>query len=402
MEMKRKHTPADEGPLPIETNACGAKGKTRKRDAENAHANAGDGNDENGENDDEDHEAACGDDAPLAVAKQPLAKPRPRMRNPGNLLLDLSTMEPHPPPTHGGKKVDYANVCSRVTDFLYVGGAVVAAKHETLLGHGITHIINCAGTVTPDFFPHLFSYYHLRLRDHATQDIHRHFYNIFHFIDAAREANGKVFVHCVKGISRSPTMAIAYLMAREQLGLYPALERVRASRPVIDPNAGFIFQLNEWDSLRQQARKQVTIFRIESSFSDDDDVDDESHPLIVGPMTPQQLVSISPEVATVLDEHHESCFVVLSMDTNYCSLWCGRDVSDSLVASGRAAMRLLQTYEAFPPTFEVVLSGHEPATFWSVVAPEAEVRVRDHNDDDDGAATRDDRPSSSSSCLTHA
>ncbi|EQC39372.1 hypothetical protein SDRG_03574 [Saprolegnia diclina VS20] len=399
MEMKRKHTTANEGPLPVEACACGVKGKTRKRDAENTHANAGDGNDsENDDDDANENDAERGDDgaaAPLVVAQQPLTKPRPRMRNPGNLLLDLSTMEPHPSPTHSGKKIDYANVCSRVTDFLYVGGAVVAAKHETLLGHGITHIINCAGTVTPDYFPHLFSYYHLRLRDHATQDIHRHFYNVFHFIDAAREANGKVFVHCVKGISRSPTMAIAYLMAREQLGLYPALERVRASRPVIDPNAGFIFQLNEWDSLRQQARKQVTIFRIEASFSDDDDgADDESHPLIIGPMTPQQLVSISPEVATVLDEHHESCFVVLSMDTNYCSLWCGRDVSDSLVASGRAAMRLLQTYEAFPLTFEVVQSGRESATFWSVVAPEADVGVRD----DDGAATRgDDRPSS---CLS--
>ncbi|OQR97609.1 hypothetical protein ACHHYP_10215 [Achlya hypogyna] len=367
MEMKRKEAPAC-----VETMACPSSSKTKSRkrhDAVKAHEN--DASDDDGASDE--------DEVPVEAAPPPLAvkPPKTRLRNPGNLLLDLSQMEPHPSPTHG-KKMDYAGVCSQVTDFLFVGGAVVAAKHETLLAHGITHIINCAATVTPDYFPHLFSYYHLRLRDHATQDIHRHFYNIFHFIDKAREANGKVFVHCVKGISRSPTMAIAYLMAREHLGLYPALERVRSSRPVIDPNAGFIFQLNEWDSLRQQARKQLTIFRIEASR--DPEFGSSRYPLIVGPITPHQLFAISPEVSTVLDEHHESCFVVLSMETNYCSLWCGRDVSDELVDSGRTAMRLLQTYESFPETFDVVQSGQEPDVFWSVVAPSDPSRSRAKDD----------------------
>jgi hypothetical protein len=127
-----------------------------------------------------------------------------RVRNPGNLLLDLSQIvdtsssssastNPHASAVYPKiSKTDYASVCSQVTDFLFVGGAVVAARQEILLAHGITHIINCAASVTPSFFPHLFSYYHLRLRDHASQDIHRYFYNIFHFIDRARTTNGKV------------------------------------------------------------------------------------------------------------------------------------------------------------------------------------------------------------------
>ncbi|OQS05380.1 hypothetical protein THRCLA_02481 [Thraustotheca clavata] len=301
-----------------------------------------------------------------------------RTRNPGNLLLDLSQMETNTPLCHT-KKIDYANECSQVTEFLYVGGAIVAAKQELLLAHGITHIINCAATVTPDFFPHLFSYYRLPLRDHATQDIHRHFYTIFQFIDKAREENGKVFVHCVKGISRSPAMAIAYLMARERLSLYPALERVRASRPVIDPNAGFIFQLNEWDALRQQARKQVTVFRIERS----DDVDSSStkNPLIIGPIMPQKICSISPEIPTVSihEDHQSCCFVVLSMETNYCSVWCGRNVSDELIDSARTAMRLLQTYEAYPDSFDVIMSGHEPDSFWTVLVPESQTTSTNKN-----------------------
>ncbi|RHY59503.1 hypothetical protein DYB34_001160 [Aphanomyces astaci] len=219
---------------------------------------------------------------------------RARNRNPGNLILDLSQMTPMQSPT---KAADCTNVCSQVTDFLFVGGAVVASQRDVLERHGITHVINCAATITPNYFPHVFDYYRLRLRDHATQDIHQHFYNIFQFIDTARARHGKVFIHCVKGISRSPAMAIAYLMAREQLGLYPALELVRSSRPVIDPNAGFIFQLNEWDSLRQLHCKQPsTIFRVE--MSQEDDVDGETssgrfYPLIIGPVPSDHLMASS-------------------------------------------------------------------------------------------------------------
>ncbi|RHY28484.1 hypothetical protein DYB32_005942 [Aphanomyces invadans] len=196
------------------------------------------------------------------------------------------------------KTMDFTNVCSQVTDFLFVGGASVASQRDVLEQHGITHVINCAATVTPNYFPHVFDYYRLRLRDHATQDIHQHFYSIFQFIDMARSRHGKVFIHCVKGISRSPAMAIAYLMAREQLGLYPALELVRSSRPVIDPNAGFIFQLNEWDSLRRLHTKQpITLFRVDMSRGDVDGVPDvplPDYPLIIGPVQADHLVASSP------------------------------------------------------------------------------------------------------------
>ncbi|KAG9415187.1 hypothetical protein AC1031_008628 [Aphanomyces cochlioides] len=293
---------------------------------------------------------------------------RARNRNPGNLLLDLSQMSPIPSPKH--TKSDYANVCSQVTDFLFVGGAVVAAQREVLEGHGITHVINCAASVTPNFFPRDFDYFNLRLRDHATQDIHQHFYNIFQFIDAARADHGKVFIHCVKGISRSPTMAIAYLMAREHLSLYPALELVRASRPVIDPNAGFIFQLSEWDAARQNTRKQVKVFRVAMAASDAD-LSASRYPLIIGPIQPDQLIaSRNPTQEQIHDEHATSCFVICSIEAKYCTLWCGRDASDELVETGKQAVRLLQTYEGFPDTFDIVWSGQEPSAFWSVLAPE--------------------------------
>ena len=85
-------------------------------------------------------------------------------------------------------------------------------------------------------------------------------------------------------------MASAYLMAREHLGLYPALELVRASRPAIDPNAGFIFQLSEWDAARQNTRKQVKVFRV-AMATNDSDLSASRYPLIIGPIQPDQLIA---------------------------------------------------------------------------------------------------------------
>ena len=69
---------------------------------------------------------------------------------------------------------------------------------------------------------------------------------------------GKVFVHCVKGISRSPAICVAYLLWRNQSwSLQKALQIVKKSRPIINPNPGFMFQWMEWQQqLAQQYREQ--------------------------------------------------------------------------------------------------------------------------------------------------
>ena len=53
---------------------------------------------------------------------------------------------------------------------------------------------------------------------------------------------GKVFVHCYKGVSRSATIVIAYLMLKCNIDLEDAVKMIRAKRK-IHPNDGFIRQL---------------------------------------------------------------------------------------------------------------------------------------------------------------
>lgn len=297
-------------------------------------------------------------------------------RNPGNLSLDLSQMEqptfdPSAPGASGGaclRRNDSAAICSRVTDFLYVGGASAAKDREALLQVGVTHIINCAANVAPDFFPNDFLYYNIRLRDHSSQDIARHFYNVFDFIEKARRRGGRVFVHCVKGISRSPTMAIAYLMWYKRIGMYKALDFIRQARPVVDPNAGFIFQLTEWEHLHCAGSIQfqrTIVFRIEvsreSSSGNGNGSRAAEKPLLVGPLT-----AIGEDFfRNPTKEMSKLSFILACAD--YMFVWCGAEASDVQVEASQHALALLQLYEAFPEKYEIVYHGQESSAFWGLV-----------------------------------
>lgn len=96
---------------------------------------------------------------------------------------------------------------------------MVAENKSALEKEGITHILNCAGTVCTPAFPGEYEYRVLYLADGPNQDMASLFYEVLDWVEAARQKNGHVFVHCEKGISRSSTMAICYLVRYHSLVL---------------------------------------------------------------------------------------------------------------------------------------------------------------------------------------
>ena len=66
--------------------------------------------------------------------------------------------------------------------------------------------------------------------------------------DSVKKSNGRVFVHCQAGISRSATICLAYLMRTNRVKLDEAFEFVKQRRSIISPNFSFMGQLLQFES----------------------------------------------------------------------------------------------------------------------------------------------------------
>jgi len=83
------------------------------------------------------------------------------------------------------------------------------------------------------------NYLNMLIMDENSQDItNEQFQTMFDFIDKSLEKNESIVVHCEKGVSRSPTIVIAYLMYKfnyDYLQAYYKVAKIRCIRP----NDGF-------------------------------------------------------------------------------------------------------------------------------------------------------------------
>ena len=59
----------------------------------------------------------------------------------------------------------------------------------------------------------------------------------------------KIYIHCSCGISRSPTIVIAYLMWKTHSSFTQAYNFVQKRRNCIEPNIGFITKLKKFDNI---------------------------------------------------------------------------------------------------------------------------------------------------------
>ncbi|KAK9903899.1 hypothetical protein M0R45_000870 [Rubus argutus] len=64
--------------------------------------------------------------------------------------------------------------CSRIADHIYLGSDAVAKNREVLRHNGITHVLNCVGFVSPEYFKNDLVYKTLWLKDSPSEDITKH------------------------------------------------------------------------------------------------------------------------------------------------------------------------------------------------------------------------------------
>lgn len=151
---------------------------------------------------------------------------------------------------------------AEITDFLYLGGLAAARMEDVLTKKGITCVINAA-VEAPDVNYKSIKTTKIKLEDNATCNIGVHFDLVADKIDKVQRERGKVFVHCMAGVSRSATLVLAYLMKYHRMKLIDAHTYVKKRRPLIRPNPGF------WKHLVDYERKlfhKNSIDMVESKF----------------------------------------------------------------------------------------------------------------------------------------
>ena len=137
---------------------------------------------------------------------------------------------------------------SEIISNLWVGNLDLTYDLEFLRSARITHIITVLESQhgTHAMAVLKVQQMSLRLADYEDAPIYDTFLPACEFIDAALSSGGAVFVHCLMGISRSPTIVAAYLIWKRGIGVEEALQILRDARQIVEPNEGFLLSLRQW------------------------------------------------------------------------------------------------------------------------------------------------------------
>ena len=171
---------------------------------------------------------------------------------------------------------------SQITDTIFLSNFGVASSRKVLQRLGITHVLNCtkdcpfAGEVVDsadsvqeltaaiksnkeiensnlDPIEPLPSLSCLRIPviDEKDQQIHEHFEDAIEFLSNMKNGDRAV-IHCKHGQSRSATVTAAFLIHEYQWTSREALIHLKACRPKVCPNVGFVEQLEVFEKLLDQ------------------------------------------------------------------------------------------------------------------------------------------------------
>ncbi|KAL8611425.1 hypothetical protein ACOMHN_014480 [Nucella lapillus] len=145
---------------------------------------------------------------------------------------------------------------TRILPFLYLGSSQDALSLETAQINGINYVLNVSTNCPRPAYVQEGHFHRIPIGDNYSEKILPFFPEAFQFLDKVHEANGCVLVHCLAGISRSPTLAIAYIMKHMRMSSDEAYRYVKDKRPTISPNFNFLGQLLEYEHVVRREEEE--------------------------------------------------------------------------------------------------------------------------------------------------
>jgi len=128
---------------------------------------------------------------------------------------------------------------------LYLGSKQNAMDSEILKKYRITHILSVMGEIEHKFDD--CELLNVSMASEGTTVLADIAQRCFPFMNKATRPGCKLLVHCTRGVNRSSTLVIAWLMETFHCAFYNAWKAVKESREIIQPTPRYVEQLRAID-----------------------------------------------------------------------------------------------------------------------------------------------------------
>lgn len=165
-------------------------------------------------------------------------------------------------------KIALAN-CDKILDNLYLGGVEATSDPQQLTSQGVRAICVCCREFeipSKKFVPGI-EYYRVDVEDQSREPLEEFFEEATDFIYQWTSQNMPVLVHCRAGVSRSASVVLAYMIRYANYTLHDAFIYLRAARPVVTPNLGFMDKLVAYEEEIHGTDPTIDTRKYESWFT---------------------------------------------------------------------------------------------------------------------------------------
>lgn len=142
---------------------------------------------------------------------------------------------------------------------LFLGNGAQATNQTLLKELNVTHIMNCTEEISNKFEGNGFDYLKIAIKDCDGVTIAKNFGKAYEYIDNTFNANpdNVLFIHCVKGMSRSASMIIMYLMKKFNWSCEKAMTYVKDRRAIVNPDERFKAQLEKFQDNQYKFEEEI-------------------------------------------------------------------------------------------------------------------------------------------------
>jgi atypical dual specificity phosphatase len=137
---------------------------------------------------------------------------------------------------------------SRIWPHLYLGGQLYQRGTKTLRRWGVTGVISLRQSLPKQFIKSGFKLLHIPVKEHDSPSLEQLIQGV-KFIEQEIDLGGTIYVHCLHGEGRGPTMVAAYLIS-QGFTVERALSHISSIRPFISPSKSQVDRLHMYEQSR--------------------------------------------------------------------------------------------------------------------------------------------------------